>query len=396
MVLRHVGQRLLRSSVPRAVRPHAQHRLRRPVERARAPGSRSSSAPSRRDAWSRASTRRSPPPGPPPRDHTDRAGGRRPPAWAQVPEAVQDVGGRRRGRGARARCATSPAGSRRARRAVLEWPGRAVFVKAVGSRAQPRLADHAPPRGGDLGRAARLAALPAAARRPTTTATGWRWPSRPSTGARPGTPGSAASSSGVAAALSALHDELTPSPAPRLEPLAVYAAAALRRLGRWPSAGAPPGLDPWAAAPPRPAGRAGVGLAGGLRRARRWSTATSGPTTCCSPRDDVVFVDWPHGAVGSPVFDVVGWAPSVVLEGGPAARGAAGRATGRRATPIPTTSPCCSPRSAASSCRTRSEPRPAGAADAPPLPGRPGGGGPGLAAPPHGLVKPGAPRPAPR
>jgi hypothetical protein len=33
--------------------------------------------------------------------------------------------------------------------------------------------------------------------------------------------------------------------------------------------------------------------------------------------DDVVFVDWPHGAVGNPVFDVVAWAPSVVLEGGP-------------------------------------------------------------------------------
>jgi len=32
---------------------------------------------------------------------------------------------------------------------------------------------------------------------------------------------------------------------------------------------------------------------------------------------DVVFVDWPHAAVGSPVFDVVAWAPSVVLEGGP-------------------------------------------------------------------------------
>ena len=33
--------------------------------------------------------------------------------------------------------------------------------------------------------------------------------------------------------------------------------------------------------------------------------------------DGVVFVDWPHGAVGNPAFDVVAWAPSVVLEGGP-------------------------------------------------------------------------------
>ena len=30
-----------------------------------------------------------------------------------------------------------------------------------------------------------------------------------------------------------------------------------------------------------------------------------------------MFVDWPHAAVGNPVFDVVAWAPSVVLEGGP-------------------------------------------------------------------------------
>ena len=31
----------------------------------------------------------------------------------------------------------------------------------------------------------------------------------------------------------------------------------------------------------------------------------------------MVFVDWPHGAVGNPAFDLIGWAPSVVLEGGP-------------------------------------------------------------------------------
>jgi hypothetical protein len=31
----------------------------------------------------------------------------------------------------------------------------------------------------------------------------------------------------------------------------------------------------------------------------------------------VVFVDWPHACVGAPVFDLVAWAPSVTLEGGP-------------------------------------------------------------------------------
>jgi hypothetical protein len=29
-------------------------------------------------------------------------------------------------------------------------------------------------------------------------------------------------------------------------------------------------------------------------------------------------VDWPHASVGSAIFDLVAWAPSVVLEGGPA------------------------------------------------------------------------------
>jgi hypothetical protein len=31
----------------------------------------------------------------------------------------------------------------------------------------------------------------------------------------------------------------------------------------------------------------------------------------------VVFVDWPHACVGAAVFDLVAWAPSVALEGGP-------------------------------------------------------------------------------
>ena len=33
--------------------------------------------------------------------------------------------------------------------------------------------------------------------------------------------------------------------------------------------------------------------------------------------DGVVFVDWPHACVGAAVFDLVAWAPSVALEGGP-------------------------------------------------------------------------------
>jgi hypothetical protein len=34
-------------------------------------------------------------------------------------------------------------------------------------------------------------------------------------------------------------------------------------------------------------------------------------------KSEVVFVDWPHAARGAMVLDVIGWAPSVTLEGGP-------------------------------------------------------------------------------
>jgi Ser/Thr protein kinase RdoA (MazF antagonist) len=33
--------------------------------------------------------------------------------------------------------------------------------------------------------------------------------------------------------------------------------------------------------------------------------------------DGVVFVDWAHACRGAPVFDIVAWAPSVALQGGP-------------------------------------------------------------------------------
>jgi hypothetical protein len=58
-----------------------------------------------------------------------------------------------------------------------------------------------------------------------------------------------------------------------------------------------------------------------------WPHAVAGPTLLhCDVRSDnllvtnsgVVFVDWPHACVGAPVFDLVAWAPSVVVEGGPA------------------------------------------------------------------------------
>jgi aminoglycoside phosphotransferase (APT) family kinase protein len=57
-----------------------------------------------------------------------------------------------------------------------------------------------------------------------------------------------------------------------------------------------------------------------------WSVAADGETLLHGDirsdnlligRDGVVFVDWPHASVGAPVLDLVEWAPSVALEGGP-------------------------------------------------------------------------------
>ena len=121
---RHLGQRVLRPSLPCAVRPHPQHRLRRPRRVVPAPASPSSSARTRRAAWSRASTRRWPLQGPPPCDHAHRPGGRRPPALGRGARRGADVGGRLRWRRAPTPRATWPAGSRRARPRC--WTARAA------------------------------------------------------------------------------------------------------------------------------------------------------------------------------------------------------------------------------------------------------------------------------
>jgi hypothetical protein len=120
----------------------------------------------------------------------------------------------------------------------------------------------------------------------------------------------------VIAGLSAMHEELTPSPAPSLEPLAVYARKLFGGWSTLAAAGAPRALDRWAAAH----------LAQLAELEAGWPEACAGSTLVHGDvRSDnvllhggaVVFVDWPHGAVGNPAFDVIGWAPSVVLEGGP-------------------------------------------------------------------------------
>ena len=114
-----------------------------------------------------------------------------------------------------------------------------------------------------------------------------------------------------------MHDELTPSPAPRLEPLEIRAG---RLFGGWAALAAdaaPAGLDPWTRAHLRRL----ADLESGWPDACAGSTLVHGDVrgdnVLLTAVGDVVFVDWPHAAVGNPAFDLVAWAPSVVLEGGP-------------------------------------------------------------------------------
>ncbi len=120
----------------------------------------------------------------------------------------------------------------------------------------------------------------------------------------------------VLGALAAAHDALTPSPAASIEPAEVHFAPVLGGWSELAAAGAPAALDPWSSAH----------LSALAEREASWPDAIAGPTLVHGDirSDNIIlgpdgpaFVDWPHAAVGSPVFDVVAWAPSVVLEGGP-------------------------------------------------------------------------------
>jgi aminoglycoside phosphotransferase (APT) family kinase protein len=122
-------------------------------------------------------------------------------------------------------------------------------------------------------------------------------------------------------ALDALHDALTPNPVQD----APSAVDRLQHLfGGWAALAAlarpPEGLDAWSV---RHLDRLAALESG-------WRDAVAGPTLLhLDVRSDnllvtsggVVFVDWPHACVGVPVLDLVAWAPSVALEGGPAPEG---------------------------------------------------------------------------
>jgi hypothetical protein len=120
----------------------------------------------------------------------------------------------------------------------------------------------------------------------------------------------------VVKALEDVHHALTPSPDAQLEP----ARLVFQNLfGGWAELGSAKdtsGLDPWCL----------QNLSRLAELEARWPEAIDGQTLVHGDirSDNIlisqtgpVFVDWPHAAVGTPAFDLVAWAPSVVLEGGP-------------------------------------------------------------------------------
>jgi hypothetical protein len=129
------------------------------------------------------------------------------------------------------------------------------------------------------------------------------------------------------------HEELTPSPAAQLEPAELRFDRLFGGWTRLAAAESPAGLDPWC--------RRHLSRLAELEA--RWPGAIVGQTLIHGDirSDNIlmgpagpVFVDWPHASVGSPVFDVVAWAPSVVLEGGPEPEAlVAGHGPSRRADP---------------------------------------------------------------
>jgi hypothetical protein len=121
----------------------------------------------------------------------------------------------------------------------------------------------------------------------------------------------------AAQAVESVHRLLTPSPDVSVTPAAErlqWAFGGWQRLAT--EGGPPPGLDRWS----RHHLDELVALEAG------WADACGGDTLLhLDIRSDnlllgthgVTLVDWPHAAVGHPLLDVVVWAPSVALEGGP-------------------------------------------------------------------------------
>jgi Ser/Thr protein kinase RdoA (MazF antagonist) len=234
--------------------------------------------------------------------------------WARVPRVVQDWAADLVGEPPDA-VRDLAGGFSPGAASILSWRSRAVFVKAVGPELNPESPSF------HRREAVVTAALPSSRVFPhlIDTYDDGDWVALAFDaveGRQPRCPWDPAEFDTVAGALAAMHEALTPSPAPELESLAVRAQTL---FGGWASmvgSGPPAGLDAWAC---RHLDRLAQ-LESDWARACDGSTLVHGDVRADNVLmvgEAVVFVDWPHGAVGNPAFDVVSWAPSVSLEGGP-------------------------------------------------------------------------------
>jgi hypothetical protein len=236
--------------------------------------------------------------------------------WAQVPDRIQEWAAAVAG-AAPHRVHDLPGGFSPGATTRLQFAGRPdLFVKAVGAALNPESPE--------LHRreAVIAAGLPRSPRWPEliTTYDDGDWVALAFVavdGQPPKHPWQRSELDVVVHALEAMHVDLAPSPIIGAE------AAATRLLGtfggwrRLASMTVPPStLDQWS--------RRNLLRLAELESA--WPDACAGETllhldirsdNILIDHDRVVFVDWPHAGVGSPVLDLICWAPSVVLEGGP-------------------------------------------------------------------------------
>jgi hypothetical protein len=235
--------------------------------------------------------------------------------WAEVPGAVRTwaagIGG-----GAPVATRDLTGGFSPGATALLGCPRRAIFVKAVGADLNPDSPDF------HRREAVVSAALPSAPEFPRLLGVyddgDWVALAFEAVDGRPPVhPWDKVELRAAVRALDSLHARLTPNPVPgapsageRLQHL-FGGWAELAALGR-----APEALDGWCS----------QNLDRLAQLESGWPAAVAGSTLLhCDVRSDnllvtnngVVFVDWPHACVGAPVFDLVAWAPSVTLEGGP-------------------------------------------------------------------------------
>ena len=236
--------------------------------------------------------------------------------WAGVPGAVRtwaaDLGG-----GPPESVRDLSGGFSPGATSVLEWPGRAVFVKAVGAERNAESPEF------HRREAVVSASLPLRPEFPRLLDVyddgDWVALAFDAIDGRPPQhPWDGRELRAAVRALDALHASLTPNPVAS----APTAADRLQRLfSGWAELAAmpapPAALDEWS----------GRNLERLAELEAAWREAVHGSTLLhCDVRADNllvtkkggVFVDWPHACVGTPVFDLVAWAPSVVLEGGPA------------------------------------------------------------------------------